>query len=160
MDLRTLFAWRSCCRRNYLEVADELRTTLYLLLADFVPSPSTLLSLVTRSRALISGEFAIRYLLRDDALIVPTLDIYVGSVLYHSFIDAFSVNAALSGYQIEWSIATHRSPYTYTRQITQTLEIQLSTGKSINIHASATASACHPICCSPSSVSATFITEF
>ena len=160
MDLVTLLSWRCCCRRNYFEVAEELRGYLRVLLADFVPSPSSLLSLITRTKALISGIFAIRYLLRDDALIVPCLDIYVGSVSFLSFIDEFGGNSALSGYQQSWIIITHRDPYAYSRQITQTLEIRLSTGKMISIHASATAFACHPIARSPSSVGTTFITEY
>ena len=160
MDLMTLFAWRTCSRRNYIEAADELRESLRLLLADFVPSPASLLSLVTRERALISGLFAIRYMLRDESLVVDCLDIYVGSVQFHSFIDDFADDQSLSGYQTSCTLLTHRDRYAYTRQTTHCLEVRLSSGKIINIHASATASACHAIACSPSSLGTSFVTEF
>ena len=160
MDLLTLFGWKACSRQNYMEVSDELRESLRLLLADFVPSPATLLSLITRARALISGIFAIRYMLRDEAIVVDCPDIYVGSVQFHTFIDDFADNPALSGYQTSWSIATFPDLYAYARQTTHCVEVRLSTGKTINIHASATASACHPLACSPSSLGTSFITEF
>ena len=160
MDIPTLLSWKATCTRNYLDVADELRDSLRRLLADFVPSPTALLSLITRTRSLISGESAIQYMLRDEAFLAKSLDIYVGSVLFHTFIDDFGHDRTLSGYQTSWTLNTHNEPYAYTRQVRQSLQVRLSTGKTIYVHASSTASACHPIACSPSSVGTTFITEF
>lgn len=160
MDIPTLLSWKATCSRNYVDVADELRDSLRRLLAAFVPSPSALLSLATRTHSLISGEFAIQYLLRDNAFVANCLDIYVGSVLFHTFIDEFTDDHTLSGYQTSSVLSIHGEPYAYKRQVRQSLQVRLSTGKTIYVHASSTASPCHALACSPSSVGTTFITEF
>ena len=158
--MQTLLSWKATCVRNYIDVADELRYSLRHSLTEFVPSPGALLSLITRTRALISGEFAIEYLLRDNAFVSKTLDIYVGSVVFDSFIHDFGRDRRLSGYQLSASLNAYADPYSYTRQVTQYFEVHLSTNKTIYVHSSSTASASHAIACSPSSISSTFITEF
>ena len=160
MDMPTLLTWRATNRSNYIDACSELQSSLHRLLANFVPSPAALLSLLTRTRALLSGEFAICYLLRDTSLAPSSLDIYVGSVWFDVLINTFGVSRELSGYQTSWAMTTYGDHLVDTRHVTETLEISLSSGRSINIHAAASASACHAIACSPSSLGATFITEF
>ena len=160
MDMPTLLAWRATNRSNYADVRSELQSSLHRLLADFVPSPPALLSLVTRTRALLSGEFALCYLLRDDSFVPYSLDIYVGSVWFDVFIDSFGVSRELSGYQTTWTSNNFDDRHVDTRHVTDSLDISLSNGRSIIIHAAASSSACHAIACSPSSLGTTFVTEF
>ena len=160
MDMRTLMAWRATNRSNYSDVCIELRSSLEDLLADFVPNPGALLSLLTNTHALLSGELAICFLLRDSSLIPYSLDIYVGSIWFDTFIDSFGLSHAISGYQQTWYLTTYVSELVEERHVTNSLEISLTNGKTIVIHAAASPSACHAIACTPSSLGTTFITEF
>ena len=160
MDMCTLLIWRATDRRNYTDVCQELRDSLNNLLLDFVPSPITLLRLLTDTRAVLSGELAICYLLRDASIFAQTLDIYVGSVWFDTFIDTFCVSRELSGHQLSWSMIERDEEYIATRHVTDSLHISLSTGKTIIVHAASSTSACHAIACSPSSLGTSFITEF
>ena len=160
MDMRTLLVWRATSRRHYEDVCHELRSSLTALLLDFVPSPTALLKLLTRTRALLSGELAICYLLRDDSIVAHSLEIYVGSVWFDTFIDEFGASPDLSGHQVDWSMTHHLDRHIKTRFVTDSLNIPLATGKLITIHAAASPSACHAIACSPTSLGTTFITEF
>ena len=158
--MRTLLAWRATGRENYKDVCQELRSSLERMLRDFVPSPGTLLSLLTRTRALLSGELAICYLLRDASLGAQSLDIFVGSVWFDTFIETFGDSPQLSGYQVRWSMPDHEHSHVITRHVATSLQISLSTGRQLTIHAAASPSACHAIACSPSSLGITFVTEF
>ena len=158
--MRTLLAWRATGRENYKDVCQELRSSLEHMLLDFVPSPAALLSLLTRTRALLSGELAICYLLRDATMRAQSLDIFVGSVWFDTFIDTFGDSAHLSGYQVRWSMPDHDPSHVTARHVTTSLHISLSTGRQLIIHAAASPSACHAIACSPSSLGITFVTEF
>lgn len=160
MDMPTLLVWRITSRRNYEDVCDELRNSLNTLLLDFVPSPTDLLKLLTRTRALLSGELALCYILRDASIIALSLEIYVGSVWFDTFIDEFGDSPALSGYQVDWSMTHHAERRITSRFITHSLNVFLSNGNSITIHAVSSPSACHAIACSPTSLGITFITEF
>ena len=160
MDMQTLLAWRATNRGNYMNVCKELRGSLEQLLSDFVPSPAALLLLLTRTHALLSGELAICYILRDASLEPRSLEIFVGSVWFDEFIDSFGTSSELSGYQLDWWLTTHVDRHVETRHVTNSLHIPLSTGGSIIIHAAASTSPCHAIACSPSSLGTTFITEY
>ena len=160
MDMCTLLAWRATNQENYRDVCRELRSSLERLLRDFVPSPAELLSLLTRNRALLSGELAVCYILRDAALSPQSLDIFVGSVWFDNFIDSFGTSPQLSGYQVRWSMIDHEQPRVASRHVATSLQLSLSTGRLLAIHAAASPSACHAIACSPSSLGTTFITEF
>ena len=159
MDLCTLLIWRATARRNYAEACQELRRSLERLLLDFVPSPPALLEQLTRSRGLLSGELAICYMLRDASINARSLDIYVGSIWFDTFADSFDDSPELSGYQVGCTMTTHANQHIQARHVTDTLEISLSNGNIITIHAAASPSACHAIACSPSSLGTTFITE-
>ena len=159
MDIRTLLVWRTVCRSAYYDVLNELRGSLRLILADFVPSPDRLLSLVTRTRALITGELALSYLLRDARLPPHSLDIHIGNVFYDEFVDDFFNSSALIGYQTHVSVLDHPEHWISSRHITQTVVISLSNQRTIAIHASASSSACQSIACSPTTLGTTFVTE-
>ena len=143
-----------------MDVCEELQRSLKQLLSNFVPSPAALLSLLTRTHALLSGELAICYILRDGSFAPHSLEIFVGSVWFDEFIDSFGTSSELSGYQRDWWIITHVDRHVEARHVTNSLHIPLSTGRSIIIHAAASTSACHAIACSPSSLGTTFITEY
>ena len=160
MDLRTLLVWRAVCRSAYYDVLSELQNSLRLMLADFVPSPDRLLSLVTRTRALVTGELALSYLLRNARLAPRSLDIHIGNIFFDEFIDEFFNSSALIGYQTHISVLDHPEQWISSRHITQTIQISLSNERSIAIHASASSSACHSIACSPTTLGTTFVTEF
>ena len=159
MDLRTLLIWRATSRGNYADACHELRMSLQRLLLGFVPSPSALLNLLTRTRGLLSGEFAICYILRDASINPRSLDIYVGSIWFDNFIEEFAASPELCGYQVGYGTTTHAHRHIQTRHVTETLEIWLSNDNLIAIHAAASPSACHAIACSPSSLGTTFVTE-
>ena len=160
MDMRTLMAWRATNRSNYADACTELRDSLKDLLAAFVPNPAALLSLLTNTRALISGELAICYLLQEPSFVPQSLDIYVGSIWYDGFVDSFGLSREISGFQLTWTTNNHVAEYVETRGVTESLEITLSNGKTVIIHAAASPFACHAIACSPSSLGTTFVTEF
>ena len=160
MDLGSLMLWRASNRQNYKDVCQEFRRSLEDLLINFVPSPTALLTLLTDTHALLSGEFALCYMLQDASLTAHTLDIYVGSVWFDVFMERFDADGEVSGYQTEWFINTHLNSYAESRHVTDTLDISLSNGNMISVHAAASPSACHAIACSPTSLGTTFITEF
>ena len=160
MDMCTLLSWRATNRRNYVDACRELRTSLEYLLADFVPSPAALLTLLTRTRGLLAGELAIRYILRDSSVPPQSLDIYIGSIWFDTFIESFGDSRELSGFQDDWSLTTYIGDYLQTRHVTDSLCVSLSNGNVINIHAAASPYACHALACSPSTIGTTFVTEF
>ena len=159
MDMKTLLAWRTTSRANYREVIEELRTHLHELLAHFVPVPTSLLALSTRTRALLSGEVAIHYLLRDHSRQPLSLDIHVGSVYYDLFIANLYADPNLFQYRVA-STTTHYSlEFISVRQMTTTHEITLANGRVIRIHSSSTISASHSMASSPTTAGITFLTE-
>ena len=143
-----------------MDVCREFRSSLEDLLMNFVPAPAALLKLLTETRALLSGEFALCYMLRNASIVTHTLDIYVGSVWFDVFVERFDAAKELSEYQVNWSMTTHSNDHVQTRHVTDTLDISLSNGNIISVHAAASPSACHAIACSPTSLGTTFITEF
>ena len=160
MDMRTLLSWRATNRRNYVDTCHELRTSLEYLLADFVPSPAALLTLLSRTRGVLAGELAIRYILRDPSVLPQSLDIYLGSIWFDTFIETFGDSHELYGFRTDWSLTTYIGDFIETRHVTDTVSIALSNGNSINIHAAASPSACHALACSPSTIGTTFVMEF
>ena len=158
MDLNLLLKWRRTCHSNYIDVCDELRDSLRLLLAEFVPSPSDLLSLITRTRALIAGELALRYVLRDGRFDPRSLDIYLGNIWFDKFVNAFFDSLALSGFCISSSVVDCTNAWIASRQTDHVFIIKLSNGKFITVHSSASPSACHAIACSPTTLGTTFVT--
>ena len=160
MDMRTLLSWRATSRRNYMDACRDLRRSLEQLLADFVPSPAALLALLSRTRGILAGELAIHYILRENSVPPQSLDIYVGSVWFDTFVESFGDSPELSGFQDDWSLTTYIGDYVTSRHVTDTLSISLSNGNLITIHAAVSPSACHALACSPSTIGTTFVTEF
>ena len=157
MDLPLLLAWRRICRNNYLDVRDELRGSLQLLLTEFVPSPDELLSLVTRTRALMAGELALCYVLRDSRLVPHCLDIYLGNIWFDDFVDAFFNSPSLSGFYVRYSVTDYTETWIASRHTDHTVTLILSTGNTMRIHSAVSSSACHAIACSPTTLGTTFV---
>ncbi|PIL26485.1 hypothetical protein GSI_12243 [Ganoderma sinense ZZ0214-1] len=158
MDIVTLLAWRSTSRANYVDACREMHTSLSAILQSFVPNPDVLLGLITDCRALLSGQLALAYLLRDPAVVPYSVDIYVGDLWFDKFMDRFHSTPDLNDYESAYTMLTHHPAFTASRHITHTVELYLSTGRTIFVHASASVSACHALVCSPTSAGFTFIT--
>lgn len=156
----TLLAWRTTSRSNYYEVTHELRTHLHRLLADFVPAPKSLLNLITRNRALLSGEVAIQYLLRDYSQPPLSLDIHVGSVYYDTFITALHEDPDIFGFAATSNTAHYPLAFITVRHVTTTHTLTLIDGRSIRIHSSSTISASHSMAAALTTAGITFLTEF
>ena len=160
MDMPSLLKWRLACKANYIQVSSALWRSLLKLLRPFVPIPREFLDILTKYRALIGGEFALSFLLRDPTYLPPKLDVYVSDFEFDSLCDA-----VLDDPHIRQSIDS----YVYTnntifdslrRLISCTLTIRSSSGNIIYIHRSYTTSAVAPITRGSCTALSNFVTAY
>lgn len=140
MDIKSLCQWRATCRQNYLQGTASLRRSLMKVLNGFVHDPSNFMSLITRHNALIGGEVALAFILRDSTYFARSLEIFAGqwdfSALCKAVLDGPLVLHIQRTTRIE-----HPRNFALQRLVSETLHIELVNGGSIHIHSSFTCTA-------------------
>ena len=145
MDIISLLRWRQTCKFHYAQSTAALKRSLTKLVNPFLSHPIALLQLITHFRAVIGGEVALAYILRDDGFQPKTLEIYT-SAYYHSLL----CRAMLSHPDIYANITQANAinppqQFKLQRDIVETLIISLNNGKKIYVHSSSTASPLSPV---------------
>ncbi|KAI1782578.1 hypothetical protein LXA43DRAFT_905393 [Ganoderma leucocontextum] len=155
-----LLAWRATCRDHYGDVATELRHSVLGLVSPFVPDPGALMSLTIRFGAIIIGEAALTYVLRDSnpTFVPSTLEISVGSIMFNSFMKDFRLLPGATAVIESINLIPHPTPFVCQRQIKQTAEIRLRSGRHILIRESVSISPCSPLAGSWTSALMNFVT--
>lgn len=77
LDFPSLLAWRGTCRRNQQEVNTILVNTRNRILAYFIDDVDDFLRMLTWDRAVISGDAALAFFLRDDMVLGIELEVAV-----------------------------------------------------------------------------------
>ena len=140
MDIKALCQWRATCRQNYSQGTASLRRSLMKVLNPFVRDPSDLVLLITRHNALIGGEVALAFMLRDSTYFARNLEIFTGQWDFSPFCAAF-LNGPLVFQIRRTSRIEHSKQFTLQRLICETVHIELMNGRSIHVHSSFTCTA-------------------
>ncbi|RDX56127.1 hypothetical protein OH76DRAFT_1337867 [Lentinus brumalis] len=88
MPLRQLLKLRLCSHEYLHLVKDALHHTLYETVKPFMPKPEAFISMLDDLDAFIGGDGALRFLLRDEPIVVDTLEIFTSNqeckyLIYH-----------------------------------------------------------------------------
>ena len=158
MDILSLLRWRQTCTAHYTHSTAALKRSLTKLVNPFLSHPVALLQLITHFRAVIGGEVALGYILRDEGFQPKTLEIYT-SAYFHGLL----CRTMLSHPDICPDIAqanTINPPHQFKLQhdIVETLQITLSNGRRIYVHCSSTASPLSPIARAPCTALINYVT--
>ena len=145
MDMSSLLAWRASCRLNYAAVTNTFHTMRYDIIAQFVPDPTSLLTLITQFGALIVGEAALAYICRDPPNFLSTLELSTGNVSFLQFSNCIRDIAASSSIMESSTITTPPPSFTALRHISSIAETQLTSGRRIIVYESDSVSACNVV---------------
>lgn len=140
LDIKTLCQWRATCKQNYTQGTASLRRSLMKTLNPFVPNPSSFVDLVKTQEALIGGEVALAFILRDSSYSARDLEIFATPLRFGELCDA--VLKDLGDVRVRTtSRVEHSIPFALQRLISITFQVELSNGRSIHIHSSFTCTA-------------------
>ncbi|KAI1782638.1 hypothetical protein LXA43DRAFT_905165 [Ganoderma leucocontextum] len=156
----TVTQWRLTCKLNYQQASTSLRRSLVNILRAFVPSPHSLLNIVTRHHAVFGGEVALAFMLRDATYVPGHLDIYTSDFEFDAVCDAILDDHCLREL-IGYPIYTNNTVFdALCRLVSCTLTICTTQGKIIYIHQSYTSSAVAPISRASCTALSNFVTAF
>ena len=104
MDILSLLQWRAACRLNYVNGVGSLRRFLAQVIGRFFTHPSSVLPLLSQSRAVVGGVAAIGFVLRDHSVVSDTLQIYTTGMWYRRLLDLLAQSTkASSDITAKWS---------------------------------------------------------
>ena len=158
--MASLLSWRATCRDNHLVATNEIRCSLYTLVARFFPEPRKFLRHLTRWGALVIGEAALSVILHDPRICNNTLEIAVGSLVFDPFIQRLA-NLIPFGTHLA-SLVEKPAPVSFPslRHITRVAEFQLKSGLIVEVYQSNSATACDVVCGAWTTALMNFVTEF
>ena len=160
MDLLSLTIWRLTCKANYAHARSSLRRSLVHLLRPFVPNPQYLLDLITKHHALLGGELALAFILRDPTYCPTHLDIFTSDFEFDAVCDAIIDEPSVRD-TIEGHIYTNNPPMDAIRRLVAcTLTIRTTRALTIYVHRSYTTSAAAPITRAPCTALSNFVTAY
>ncbi|KAI0750152.1 hypothetical protein C8Q80DRAFT_1269906 [Daedaleopsis nitida] len=159
MDLRTLGIWRATCRAGNDHVARALRRTTTRMLFPFFPCTHEFLRHLTDHHAVIGGEVALSFVLRDSSFEPRVLEVYTGYGWFQPFIDNIALSSALATHlmwereeDVGWPFVRHRG----ARKLAI---FGTTSGRRVIVFESTTMSPCTPISRSWCTAMMNFVTE-
>ena len=159
MDIASVICWRQTCTANYAHAVGSLERKLVQLVDLFVTYPTALLRVVTEFNAVIGGEVALAYILRDVLIRPHSLEIFVSRLEYEAICRSILSDPLLS---LDIVVATTvNADYMLCtqRDITRTLRLCLRSGLDMHIRRSSTLSPLSPIACAPCMAFMNFVTR-
>ena len=117
LDMLSLLNWRATCRTTYISAAGTLRRSLKGLVRRFNPFPHELLRLTTECRALLGGECALAFLLRDPHFQPMSLDIFVNNRYFQTLVEHLLFSPLVSMHMTFEGIFTVESRFSRHRDI-------------------------------------------
>ena len=160
MDLLTLTRWRATCRINYAQSVRSLHRTVMQQLSPFVPSPSVITDLITTHNALIGGEFALCFLLRDSSYRPQVLELFASGHEYPALVSAFLTHPRIQPYIKSHTYSSYPMALALERMMLQTLHVCLASGCSVYLHCSISSAAVAGIVRSPNTALANYISSY
>ncbi len=79
MDMRSLMRWRRTCKTHYEVAVRTIDQELGAMVEVYVPSRTFFMAVLHECRAVIGGEAALAFFLRDPTVLSRQLDVYAGS---------------------------------------------------------------------------------
>ena len=134
LDMPTLMSWRATCRATYTSTTGTLRRSLKALLHRFNPWPREFLRLVTECRALMGGEFALAFLLRDTAFQPLFLDIFVSNRYFQTLVEHFLFSPLVSMHMTFEGVYTTTPPFSRHRDIRRFALFRSHGGRPIRVY--------------------------
>ncbi|KAI0711630.1 hypothetical protein C8Q76DRAFT_797903 [Earliella scabrosa] len=145
LDVGSLLNWRNASRVTYRVVAEELRSTLKDLLHPFIPCSAEFLQVLTDCQALIGGEVALAFFLRDPTFPISHVEIFTSDTGFHTLIDFFSLSPSIC-HAVSLEDITSPSPiYITQREVARYATFRTADRGAIFVYESITMSACSPI---------------
>ena len=160
MDMLSLIRWRLTCKTNYHQASAALRRTFIHLLNPFVPSPCTLIDIVSKYRGIFGGEFALAFILRDPTYVPQRLEIFSSDFDHDALCDAILDDPSIRMKIAERSIITNSVIDALRLLVSRTLVIRTTGGKTIYVHRSYTNSPCAPVSRAPCTALSNFVTAY
>ena len=160
MDILTLTRWRLTCKSNYRQATSSLRRSLTTRLDAFVPYSHKLVDIVTEHRAVFGGEFALSFILRDDTYQPNDLEIFASDSSFENLCAAVLDDQPIRDRIERRSFTTHTLFNALRRLVARTLLIKMTSGRTIHIHQSYTASPSAPITRVPCTALSNFVTAY
>ena len=140
LDIKTLCQWRATCRLNYTQGTSSLRRSLLKVLNPFVRNPSSFVDLLTKQEALIGGEVALAFILRDCSYSARDLEVFATPLRFGKLCDA--IIQSLNSDRVRTSSRIqHNTNFALRRLVSITFQIDLFNGRSIHVHCSFTCTA-------------------
>ncbi|KAI0715427.1 hypothetical protein C8Q76DRAFT_693197 [Earliella scabrosa] len=159
MDMPTLLQWKGACRGSQEHAIKALQKSLHHLLRRFLPATRELLRIVTECRAMLSGIFALAFLLRDVNVETESLDIYINDVHFQNFLEYLLYSPFVSRHLQFHGMAELLRPHRQQRAVRRFALFTTTTGRRLRLHESTTLTACSPISRSWTSALINFVTE-
>lgn len=138
----SLLAWRATCRANFIMVNDELRLSLEALAARFFPNPTTFLEMLVPWSGLVVGEAALSHVLRDPSICKTSLEIAIGNLYFHPFLDSLSRLLPYGTVLDTRVVKPTPHGFSFHRHINRVAEYRLMSGLFVIVYESCTPSAC------------------
>lgn len=160
MDMLDLTRWRLTCRANYHQAVGSLQRSVINMLRPFVLNPLALLDIITKHQAVLGGEFALAFVLRDASMLPMHLDIYASDFEFDHL-----CTAIMSDDTLRSAFKTHESTNNSVLDalrtlISSTLVITTTRGTTIHIHRSYTISPSAPISRASCTALSNFVTAY
>ena len=145
MDMKSLLAWRRVSRAARTHVASAFQTRLRRLLALFLPATRQLLRTITECRALIGGEVALAFLLRDPDYAPLSMDIFTTDQWFHALVDYLTFSPFISPHLTFHGVTICIRPHRHHREVRRCATFIAQSARIIRIYESTSISAVSPI---------------
>nr|VWO99878.1 Gamma-butyrobetaine dioxygenase [Ganoderma boninense] len=160
MDILSLSRWRGTCRTNYHHASFSMRRSLTSRIRAFTPYPQELVDTVTRYGAVIGGELALSFFLRNETYEARCLDIYASHFHFEKLCDELLHSTSLQPHIAQHSVDTHSLYYALRRLVSASLVIRLHNSRVVYVHRSYTCSSSAPLTRAPCTALSNFVTGF
>ncbi|KAI0698762.1 hypothetical protein C8Q76DRAFT_802836 [Earliella scabrosa] len=156
LDLKSILAWQRTARAGCATGARALRSSLLRLLTPFVGNSDNFLHTLYNTRAVIAGELALAFMLRDPHFHFHFLQIYVPFLWYDKLITSLE---AILHPSLERFSSFARLPK-LLRHASSCAHFRLRSGLSVLVYQSSTSSALSPITSATCSALVNFVTPY
>ena len=143
--MSNLLAWRASSRSNHAAVSRTFHNMRSDIIAQFIPNPTTLLTLLTQFSALIVGEAALAYVCRDSPTVLSTLELTTGNVSFLQFSICLRDMVTSLSIMESFNISTPSPSFTALRHISSIAEARLTSGRRILVYGSDSVAACNVV---------------
>lgn len=159
-DLRTLLAVRQTSRAFHKSTSEELRGFLhYELLPRFTDHVDAFMDVISRCRAVLGGEIALAYVLRDPEFHPQKLEVYTGDGSFEELVNLFTYGHMISTSVRLLGVAEVPADHGEDRGVHRYAMFSTSKGADIYVYESSTGSPLGPIARTWATALMNFVTD-